>query len=307
VGDLQQQAAPKLRLVKVIAWMTGALTSFVFAAVAIRELSKSLNVFEINVCRTGGGLLTLAAAMCVVKSFRGGLSIKDIPQHLSRNIVHAAGGFFWTLSIFTLPLATVFSLEFTAPAWAAIMSMAVLGERVRGNVIIGLVASFIGTLIILRPSPDSFNALALLPLAAGLCLGLSALLTRRLTRSFDVFAILFWMMVIQLIINCIGELAIVDTAVLSASFTPQNFLAAGVLALAGLSSQLCLSQALKIGEASLVMPLDFLRVPLIAGVGALYYGEAFDHWVMIGAAVIATGVIIGLPRLSAQRGTAAQP
>ena len=167
MGHGQQQAAPNLRLVKVIAWMSGALASFVFAAVSIRELSKSLNVFEINVCRTGGGLIALIAAMCVVKSFRVGLSIKDIPKHLSRNFVHAAGGFFWTLSIFSLPLATVFSLEFTAPAWAAIMSMAVLGERIRGNVIIGLVASFIGTLIILRPSPDSFNMLALLPLAAG--------------------------------------------------------------------------------------------------------------------------------------------
>lgn len=300
MGEGKLPIAPNLRLLKVLAWMSGALTSFVFAAVSIRELSQSLNVFEINVCRTGGGLFALIAAMCVVKSLRCGLSLNDMPQHLWRNAVHATGGFFWTLSIFTLPLATVFSLEFTAPAWAAIMSMAVLGERVSVNAIVGLVASFIGTLIVLRPSPDSFDIFALLPLAAGLCLGLSALLTRRLTRTFGVFAILFWMMIIQLIINCVGALMIVDAARLSESLTPPNVLAAIVLALAGLSSQLCLSNALKIGEASLVMPLDFLRVPLIAGVGALNYEEPFDHWVMIGAAVVASGVLIGLPRPSAQ-------
>ena len=307
MGDISQHSRPNLRIAKVIAWMFGALASFMLAAVSIRELAKSFNVFEINVCRTGGGLILLIFALSVSKSFRSGLSVTDIPKHLLRNVVHAAGGFFWTLAISTLPLATVFSLEFTAPAWTALMSLSVLGERVRTNVVVGLIASFVGTLIILRPAPDSFNALAILPLAAGMCLGLSALLTRRLTRTFDVFSILVWMMVIQLMINSAGVLIVSGSRMLNGNIPETALIAGVVLAVAGLSSQLCLSNALKIGEASMVMPLDFLRVPLIAGVGALFYEESFDYWVMAGAAVIATGIVIGLPRSGAPRHAAAQP
>ena len=305
--DISPHARLDFRATKVIAWMFGALASFMLAAVSIRELSKSLNVFEINVCRTGGGLIVLIAALSVSKPRRSGLSAIDIPKHLFRNVVHAAGGFFWTLAISALPLATVFSLEFTAPAWTALMSLSVLGERVRTSVVIGLIASFVGTLIILRPAPGSFDAMAIFPLAAGMCLGLSALLTRRLTRNFEIFTILFWMMVIQLTINTVGVFVFGYTPMFNGNIPERVVIAAIILALAGLSSQLCLSNALKIGEANMVMPLDFLRVPLIAGIGAVFYDEPFDCWVMVGAAVIAAGIVVGLPRSGAPRLAAPQP
>lgn len=186
--------------------MTGALASFVLAAVSIRVLGRHFNAFEINIGRTGGGLLLLTAALAAAPSLRRQIRLSEAPRHVPRNLVHAAGGLLWTVAISLLPLATVFSLEFTAPAWAALLAFPILGERIRRDTVIGLIASLVGVLVILRPSPESFRMIALLPLAAALCLGLSALLTRRLTRSQSVFAILFWMMLIQLPLNVAGEL-----------------------------------------------------------------------------------------------------
>ena len=292
-------------LAKVAAWMTGALASFVVAAISIRTLASSWNVFEINVFRTGGGLVILTFGLLGSRSLRQRITLVDLPKHLLRNVVHATGGFFWTLAISVLPLATVFSLEFTAPAWTALFAWPVLGERLRWNALVGLIASFIGTVVILRPDPSSFDLRALLPLAAALCLGFSALLTRRLTRTQSVSSILIWMMVIQLTINATAALAVGHASAAIEHMSALDYAAGVALGVSGLASQYCLSNALKIGEANLVMPLDFLRVPLIAGIGAIFYQEPMDFWVLAGAAIICAGVIIGVAQSAPARARAA--
>jgi drug/metabolite transporter (DMT)-like permease len=291
------------RLVAVCLWMGGALISFIAAALSIRELSGHFNVFEINCFRTGGGLICLVLVLVCSKRLRGTISPASAPLHLPRNLVHALGGWLWTLAIAMLPFATVFSLEFTSPAWVALLAYPVLGERIRMNAIIGIAASFAGVLIILRPVPGSFQITALLPLAAALCLGLSALLTRRLTRTQGVFAILFWMMAIQFPMNLAG--AVFAGSHLTGSALPSEMylVAAVTLAVAGLCSQLCLAKALEIGPAIVVVPLDFLRVPLIAAIGAALYGEPLDGWVFVGAVIIVVGITTGLlpPRSTASQ------
>ena len=282
------------RLRAVVAWMAGALVSFVVAAVSIRTLARYLNPFEINICRTGGGLAIICGAMIVSQGLQARISLHQAPKHLLRNLFHALGGLLWTLSISLLPLAMVFSLEFTAPVWAALLSVPILGERTGKNTVIGLGASLLGTLIILRPSTDAFNELALLPLGAAACLGISALFTRRLTRSQSIISILFWMMSLQLVLNIMGAFALETRSALFSGLPIPAIIAAMTLAISGLSSQLCLSNALKIGEANMVMPLDFLRVPLIAWIGYAFYQEPIDIWVFVGAAIIALGVGVGL-------------
>ncbi|MCP4824396.1 MAG: EamA family transporter, partial [Shimia sp.] len=51
----------------------------------------------------------------------------------------------------------------------------------------------------------------------------------------------------------------------------------------------CLTTALRLAPASVVMPIDFIRLPLIAVVGMTLYGEQIDIWVLVGAAVIFAG------------------
>ena len=81
--------------------------------------------------------------------------------------------------------------------------------------------------------------------------------------------------------------------------------AAGI-AIAGLSTHYCLTNAFRHGDASVVMPLDFLRVPFIAFVGWSLYGEAVQSWVFAGAALIIGGVFWNL-RAEALRVTRPSP
>ncbi|MHB2168538.1 DMT family transporter [Alsobacter sp. R-9] len=280
--------------VLVFMWMTGALVSFVFAAIAIRTLTARFNVFEIGIVRTAGGLALVAAAAMLRPALMREILTSDPTVHASRNIVHAIGGILWTMAIGLLPLATVFSLEFTAPAWVAILAYPMLGERIGKRAVVGIAAGLVGVLIILRPAPGSVNLAALLPLAAAFCFGLSVLLTRRLTLTQPLVVIIFWMMALQLAFYGAGAFAIGGHLPFAGDWPPGTVVAMVALACAGLGSQVCLSRALQIGEATMVVPLDFLRVPLIALIGWMLYGEPLSVWIFLGAACILAGITYGL-------------
>jgi drug/metabolite transporter (DMT)-like permease len=66
------------------------------------------------------------------------------------------------------------------------------------------------------------------------------------------------------------------------------------VAIAGLSSHFCLTNAFRHGDATIVVPLDFLRIPLIALIGWWLYGERLDGFVFAGAAIIIAGIFWNL-------------
>jgi drug/metabolite transporter (DMT)-like permease len=289
---LETRAVAEGRIMPVVLWMMGAALAFIVAALSIRALTPHFNAFAINSFRTGGGLLFLLMMLANWPHLRAKVSPARFRTHIPRNIAHALGGALWTMSIMVLPLATVFSLEFTTPAWAALLAYPILGERIRRETVVGIAVSLVGALIILRPESNTFHLDALLPLGAALMLGLSALLTRRLTRTESVFAILFWMMVIQLPLNIVAAFTLLPSPVPPRWPDMLDIFAMTTLALGGLASQLCLSKALQIGQAAVVVPLDFVRVPLIALIGWAIYAEALDIWVFVGSVVIAVGIWI---------------
>jgi len=78
------------------------------------------------------------------------------------------------------------------------------------------------------------------------------------------------------------------------ALTAADLLPVCAVALSGLASHFCLAQAFRSGDATLVVPLDFMRIPLIALVGWWLYGEALDAYVFLGAALIIAGVLWNL-------------
>lgn len=277
----------------VVAWMSGALACFVVAAIAVRELSRHLNVFEIGVARTGMGLLLVVAALAAAPSLRAQIVFANGLLHVPRNFIHAIGGVAWTIAIATLPLATVFSIEFTAPAWVALLAYPILREKVSGRAAIGIGLCFLGVLVVMRPGGASFDRLSLIALGAAFCFALSVLLTRRLVLTQSVIVVLFWMMVWQMGFYTMGLLAWGVTSS-GPPWPSEVLIAIPLLGCAGLGSQLCLSKALQIGEATNVVPIDFLRVPIIAVIGWAFYGESLSFWVFGGAVLIMAGITYGL-------------
>lgn len=278
------------KIARVVLWMVGALLSFSVMAVSIRELSRAgLSIFEILAIRSGVALFVLLALLAVRKDLRVHALPRRMGLNLFRNTVHYASQYSWALSLTMLPLATVFALEFTMPAWTAILAVWFLHERMTpsrlGVVILGL----IGVLVILRPGITGFNPAAILVLLAAFGYAITMITTKQLTKTETTFGIVFWMAVIQLPLSLIGS----DPTVFL-RFEPRHILPAIGVGMAGLTSHYCLSNAFRSGDATLVVPLDFMRIPLIAVVGWAFYGERLDIFVLLGALIIVSGVLWNL-------------
>jgi len=262
-------------------WMTGAITSFSLMAIAGRAVSFELDTFEIMFYRSAIGLV----AVLVVAGVAGKLhevTRRNVGIHLLRNTCHFAGQNLWFLAITLIPLAQVFALEFTAPLWALLLSPFVLGERLTRGRVLAAAAGFIGILIIARPTPDSISIGMLAGIAAAVGFAGTAVLTRKLTRTETLTCILVYMTAIQSALGLIFAGYDGDIALPSAASVPWL----SVIVLCGLVAHLCLTKALAIAPATVVMPFDFARLPLVAVVGALFYDEAVSLYLIAGAAMI---------------------
>lgn len=283
-------------LARVVLWMVGALLSFSVMAVSVRELSRGgLSIFEILAIRSGVALLILLLMLAVRPEFRPHAVPRRMGLNLLRNTVHYASQFAWALSLTMLPLAMVFALEFTMPAWTALLAIWLLHEKMTpsrmGVVVLGLV----GVLVILRPGIADFNPAAFLVLGAAFGYAITMITTKQLTMTETTFGIIFWMAVIQFPLSLVGS---DPSAFLSMQIG--HILPAIGVGIGGLTSHYCLSNAFRAGDATLVVPLDFMRIPLIAVVGWAFYGEQLDIFVLLGALIIIAGVIWNLRAESAR-------
>ena len=283
-------------LVLAVLWMTGALLSFSAMAVSIRALSGSLKIMEILAIRNGGGLAILLLLGTFNPAFMRTLSMRRLPLHVVRSTIHFGAQFLWATGVTLLPLATVFALEFTAPAHAVVLSAAFLHERLTTGRIGVVIFGLLGALVILRPGLESFQPAAFLVLGAAVGFAIQLTQTKALTTTETAFAIVFWMNVIQLPLALLGSDPRSYLALGAADLIPM-----GAIALSGLSSHFCVAQAFRHGDASLVVPMDFMRVPLIALVGWWLYGERLDTYVFLGASLIVFGILWNLQAEAVQK------
>ena len=276
-------------ILTVLFWMTGALVWFSATAVAVRALSPTFSVFEILAMRNAAGVVILLAAAGLNPSLRAALVPHRMGLHAIRNGIHFGATYAWTLAVTLLPLATAFALEFTTPVWVAGLAVLMLGERITLPRIVAIVLGFVGVVVILRPGLETLRPAAIIMLGAALGFALTAIATKRLTAVVSTFAILFWMNAIQLPLNLIGTGSAFWTKIGAAHALPL-----ATICISGLLSHLCLTNAYRHGDATMVVPLDFLRIPLIAVVGWQLYGESLDPFVFVGSALIIVGILWNL-------------
>jgi drug/metabolite transporter (DMT)-like permease len=270
-------------------WMVGALLSFCMMAVAIRKLWGPLTIMEILALRAGLGLVIIGTVVVFRPAERHSINARRLPLHMVRNGIHFGSQYLWAFGLILLPLATVFALEFTMPAWTIVLAPFFLGEHMTKSRIGAVILGLIGVLVILRPGVESFQPAALIVLAAALGYGAQNIATKQLTSTESTFAIVFWMNVIQLLLALLfaGPFFL-------GKITPDLLPAVAAIGAAGLFAHFCLSNAFRSGDASVVVPLDFLRIPLIAVIGWWLYAEPLDIFVFAGAGLIISGILWNL-------------
>ena len=209
--------------------------------------------------------------------------------HLIRNTAHFTGQLGWFYGLAVIPLAEVFAIEFTAPVWTAALAVMILGERLTRRRILAIGLGLVGVVVILRPGVQILDPAALAVLGGAVCFALSHTLTKRLTRDNTPLAILFYMTALQL---PAGFALALPTWVWPS--TPDAWLWAVVVGVSALTAHFSIAKAMTLADASVVVPMDFLRLPLVAGIGFLFYAEAIDIWLFVGAGLILVGLLQNL-------------
>lgn len=262
-------------------WMSGAIVSFTSMAVAGRAVSVDLDTFEIMLYRSIVGLCVVLSVASATGHLHT-ITRRHLNLHIVRNLGHFAGQNLWLYALTLIPLAQVFAMEFTSPIWVVLLAPFVLGEALTRDRLLVAGMGFAGILIVARPWTGTLDPGLLVAAGAAVGFAISALFTRKLTRTETITCILFWLTALQLIFGLICAGFDGDIALPSAHTAPWLIL----IGLAGLLAHFCLTKALSIAPASVVMPFDFIRLPLIIGVGIWLYAEPFDLWVFVGGAVI---------------------
>ena len=275
---LSAEAEARSQFGQGLVWMALSMGSFIGMSVGSRELAATLSIQQVLFFRALVGLFViLAVGRALLPEIRG---MKRIKLHFLRNVVHFTAQYFWTIGVVMLPLASVFALEFTMPIWVAFFAWMFLKERLTKPRLLATIGGFVGVLVIVRPGIGMVDPAAALVLIAAAGYGLSLIFVKQLTRECTPGAIVVWMILIQLPLGFLA--ALTDWRAVHLSDIPWMLVAG----LGALAAHYCQAQALKRLDASVVMPIDFLRVPLAAVVGYYAYAEAIDLWVFLGGGII---------------------
>ncbi|WOH69585.1 DMT family transporter [Bradyrhizobium sp. BWA-3-5] len=268
-------------------WMAGWLTLMLVIAIAGREAAREINVFQLMEMRSIIGFLMLYPLIRA----NGGLAAMRttrLPQHVGRNIIHYGAQLGWFFALTLIPIGQVVAIEFTMPIWTALLAATFLGERMTIWKITAIALGLIGVVVIVRPATSEVDPGQLIALAAAVGFGISVAMVKSLTRTDQPVAIMFWMLVVQSAAGLFPALYVWQWPAAHLWFWVV------VIAFCGTFSHYCMARAMLHADATVVIPMDFLRVPLSAAAGWLIYSERLDLLTVIGAALILTGNLLNL-------------
>lgn len=266
-------------------WMSGAIASFTGMAIAAREIKGLHDTFEIMAARSVIGL-AIVLGLGALTGQLGRISANRLGGHALRNAVHFTAQNLWFWALTMIPLAQVFALEFTSPIWVILLSPLFLGEKLTGPKIAAACLGFAGILIVARPDLSQLDPGVLAAAASALGFAATSILTKRLTRDETIIGILFWLTVFQAFFGIVA--AGYDGQVTWPTGQTLPWLV--LIGFCGVLAHFSLTTALSLAPASYVVPIDFIRLPLIALIGALAYAEPMDPFVLLGGAVIFLGI-----------------
>lgn len=276
--------SPVNQTLKAAFWMIGAITSFTAMALAGRKLGTQYDTFEIMLYRSAFGLVVVVVIAWTAGTWRE-INRDALGLQVLRNLVHFSGQNLWFYAVTVIPLAQVFAFEFTSPLWVIVLSPFLLGERLTRVRAIAALMGFIGILIVARPTVSGMNAGVLAAAGCAVFFALTFITTKKLTTRQSITAIMFYLTLLQLIFGLITAGYDGDIALPTASSAPLLALVGAC----GLLAHFCITNALKLAPAAIVSPIDFARLPVIAILAMLIYGETVDIWVFVGAVIIFAG------------------
>ena len=259
-------------------WMLASTVFFTAMTVMIRYLSGWIDPLEIVFFRNLFGLVVLLPWL--MRHGMVSLGTRRLPLYSLRALVGLIAMSCWFTAVARMNLGDAVALSFTAPLFATVGAVVLLGEIVRIRRWFAVLMGFIGAMVILRPGFIEIPPVAYIVLLSSMMMGLSVCLVKLLARTEQVMAIVFIMVLMLTPVSLIPALFVWQT--------PDAVQLAWLLAIGscGTLGHICITRAFSIADATAVLPYDFMRLPLMAVLAWLVFDQTLDGWTGLGAAII---------------------
>ncbi len=270
-------------------WLTGNLEGMLWMATTaflivtmhtmIRHLAgEGMHPFEIGFFRTIFGF-----PVVLVLLWRYGLGILRTDQlkvHGIRSCGHALAMLMFFVGLTTTPLTMANALAFTAPLFAAVLAVIVLGEVFRWRRYAALLVGFAGALVIIRPGVVPVETGPLLVLASSAIWGVVLVVIKALGRRDATPTIVCYMVFFMSVLTFFPALFVWEWP------TWEQLGLLFIMGIMGTTGHLTLTQALRVGEAAVVMPMDFSKLIWATLFGFLLFSELPDVFTGLGGVMI---------------------
>ncbi len=271
-------------------WMSAGAAFFAIMINLVRHLTDHFDPLQVVFFRNAFSLLALLPWL--IQKGPGALRTERLHLHVLRALFGIAAMLLWFNTLARMPLAEATALSFTAPIFTSILAVLFLNEIMHQHRLLAIVLGFLGAMIIVRPGIAALNPVALLAIVTALIWGSSTVLLKYMSRTETTSAMVIFLPLFLTPISLIPALLVWQWP----SF--ELWALAILFGLVGTLGHYCLTRALCTADATSVIPFDYLRLPFVAIIAYIAYGETSDVWVWLGGAMIAAGALYNSSRES---------
>jgi drug/metabolite transporter (DMT)-like permease len=267
-----------------IALMVGAMVLFSAGHGLVRFASDELHSFQIGFLRSVFGLIFLLPIILKGWDFSD-LRVKRPKLHIIRGALSAINTLAWFTAIAIMPLGEAVALNFTSPLFATLLAAIFLGEAVRARRWTATIVGFIGVLIVVRPGGETVQLGAILALGSALSIAVNVLLIRVMSQEDSTRAI------VTTFNLAIVFFTLIPAVVVWIWPSPLMWAVTFAVGVTTTVAHLMLTKAMSLTEASAIVPLEFIRLPLAVLIGLVWFSEILDVWTILGATTIGCSAV----------------
>ena len=265
-----------------VLWMLVTGLLFVGVTALVKYLGPGIPAPEAAFLRYAIGLVFLIPLIRPILATR--LTQRQWGLFTLRGLAHSMGVALWFYAMARIPIADVTAMNYLAPIYVTIGAAIFLGEKLAARRVVAVVVALIGALIILRPGFREIGPGHLAMLAAAVVFGASYLLAKLLTDETNA-AIVVGMLSIWVTIG-LAPMAIAVWVPPS----PQALLVLTLVALLATAGHYTMTLAFAVAPVTVTQPVSFLQLVWAVALGALFFDEGVDIWVIVGGGVIRSSI-----------------
>jgi drug/metabolite transporter (DMT)-like permease len=265
-------------------WYAAALGCWGLASGLIRYAATDMPALQLGFLRALFGALLMLPWLLPQR-------ISPVPRrhtglYLVRGLLEATAIATWFAALGLMQAADVVALGFTLPLFATLLAALFLGERIRLRRGLAILVGLFGAILIMRPTGQDVTWAAVLPIVTSIAAAASRIISRKLAQRGEPM------------VTLVASLGFITAPLLLplSFWTWEPFTVAGVLlglliAALSLVGHVFMVRALRLEEASALVPYEFTQLLVAVAFGMAVLGERPDAWTWAGSAIILASAV----------------